>query len=290
MPDESAIVVIPGGVSKQNYRRLVAADMDAFTARFLRPDCNFFLTTRTESWRISIKETEIYPLCFFVAPQFNEIVVKTVDGAFSEVFDRLEPGFYALDLNNMRRMFMDDYDCLPSIFDIYMAGVFSCRIVVEHADLSRNSYRLKFRNSLGVFEIIELTGEVTVTPEYDDAEETTFKRFDSVTADYYTERERIERRRSITLETGVKRINELNFLMDMVSSEEVYLMDLATLPVKVIPSIEELTYQPHSYKPQNFKIKLTVAEGETNVMSDIVDGNDSKKPRVFSNQFSKQFD
>ena len=236
-----------------------------------------------------MKETELYPLYFLISQQIKQIdVVETVTGK-TLTFDRLGMGVSALDIDALRRRFMNDHRVIPNIFDVYMAGVFSCRVVVERSDISKERYRLKFRNSLGIFEIIELTGELSVSPEYEEAEEAIFKRLDSVTGDFYTERERVERRQAITVETGVKRPDEVRFIMDMIASEEVYLLDLTALPVKVIPSAEEFTYRPRPDAPEKFSIKLTIADAETNIMQDIIDGSEGRKPRVFSKQFSKQF-
>lgn len=286
---ERSFLAIPGGISKQNFRRFVNLGSDVFDSRFLNPKGNFFLTTRTAGWRIIVKETELYPLYFLIKQHQEQIdVVETVTGK-TLTFDRLGPGVSALDIDALRRRFMAEFRVIPNIFDVYMAGVFSCRIVVERSDISKERYRLKFRNSLGVFEIIELTGELSISPEYEEAEEATFKRLDSVTGDFYTERERVERRQSVIVETGVKRPDEVRFLMDMIASEEVYLLDLTPLPVKVIPSVEEFKYRPRPESPEKFSIKLAFADAETNIMQDIIDGSEGRKPRVFSKQFSKHF-
>lgn len=286
---ECEFIAIPGGISKQNFRRFVSLGTDVFDSRFINPKGNFFLTTRTAGWRVIMKETELYPLYFLISQHVKQIdVVETVTGK-TLTFDRLGMGVSALDIDALRRRFMNDHRVIPNIFDIYMAGVFSCRVVVERSDISKERYRLKFRNSLGIFEIIELTGELSVSPEYEEAEEAIFKRLDSVTGDFYTERERVERRQAITVETGVKRPDEVRFIMDMIASEEVYLLDLTALPVKVIPSAEEFTYRPRPDAPEKFSIKLTIADAETNIMQDIIDGSEGRKPRVFSKQFSKQF-
>lgn len=286
---EANFTVIPGGVSKQNYKRLLAVGQDAFTARFLNFKNNFFMTTRTAGWRIVLKETELFPLYFFVRQQDEQVeVVETVTRT-SLLFDRLYPGVYALDIDALRRRFVSESLVIPNVFDIYMAGVFSCRIVVERSDISKERYRLKFRNSLGVFEIIELTGELSISPDYSEAEEASFKRYDSITGSLYTDRERVERKQAVTVETGVKRPDEVRFLMDMIGSEEVYLLDLTPFPLKVIPSVEEFTYKPRPDAPEKFTLKLEISDTETNIMQEIIDGSEGRKPRVFSKQFSKQF-
>lgn len=286
---EANFTVIPGGISKQNYKRLLATAQDIFTARFLNVKNNFFLTTRTAGWRVIMKETELYPLYFFVSQEEEQVQVIETLTRSSLSFDRLWPGVYALDIDALRRRFMTQYGVIPNVFDIYMAGVFSCRIAVERSDISKERYRLKFRNSLGVFEIIELTGELSITPDYSEAEEASFKRYDSITGSLYTDRERVERKQSVTVETGVKRPDEVRFLMDMIGSEEVYLLDLTPFPLKVIPSVEEFTYKPRPDTPEKFTLKLEISDSETNIMQEIIDGSEGRKPRVFSKQFSKQF-
>lgn len=290
--DEWQCYVIAGGVSRQNFRRFHQLGTDAFEARFLNNANNFFLTTRTAGWRIVLKETELYPLYFISLEDFLYLtVVERTTGKTLYQDGNHEAGIFALDIDMMRKQFFDEYGVLANIFDVYKGDPpqYSCSIVVEKSDAARERYRLKFRNSLGVFEIIELTGELTITPDYTAADEARFSRYDAVTDDFTTDRERIARPQSLTIETGVMRPDNIRFLMDMIGSEEVYLLDLSELPVKVIPSIEELNYRPRPDTPQKFTVKLQVAEDETNIMQDIIDGSEGRKPRVFSKQFSKQF-
>lgn len=286
--DPVEFIAIPGGISKQNYRRFYNTGNDIFTARFFNPKGNYFLTTRTAGWRISMKETEVAPL-YFIFKTEQDITITEKVGNNSIEFGGYENGVYALDINALRQRFLDEYNVLSSQFDVYTDQVFSCRIVIERAETTRERYRLKFRNSLGVFEIVELVGELTLTPSYEEGEETTFQRYDVATDDFQTERERLPRTLSITAQTGPKRPEEIRFLMDMIASDEVYLLDLTDLPVKVIPSIEELQYRPRPEGPENFTVKLEMADREINIMQDIIDGTEGRKPRVFSKQFSEQF-
>ena len=286
--DPVEFIAFPGGISKQNYRRLYNTENDIFTARFFNPKGNYFLTTRTAGWRISMKETEVVPLYFtFKTGQCITIVEKVDDNSIS--FGEYGVGVYALDINALRLRFFNEYNILSSQFDVYTDNIFSCRIVIEHVESAYERYRLKFRNSFGVFEMIELVGELTLTPSYEEGEETTFQRYDIATDDFQTERERLPRTVSITAKTGPKRPEEVRFLMDMIASDEVYLLDLTNLPIKVIPSIDELQYSPRPEKPENFTVKLETADREINIMQDIIDGTESRKPRVFSKQFSEQF-
>lgn len=287
---ETKFFGVPGGISRQNFKRMAALKTDVFKSRFFNAKNNFFLTTRTASWRIVMKETELYPLYFFC----DHSVFQSISARESVSGTGLDFGVYGsvniLDVAQLRRKFYNESRVLPSVIDIYTDGRdFVCRIVVERADASKERYRLKFRNSLGVFEIIELTGELSITPDYSESEEASFKRYESITGSFYADRERVERKQSVTVETGVKRPDEVRFLMDMIGSEEVYLLDLASFPVKVIPSVENFTYRTRPETPEKFTLKLEIADSETNIMQEIIDGSEGRKPRVFSKQFSKQF-
>lgn len=290
--DEWECLIIAGGVSRQNYRRYARMKTDAFEARFLNNANNFFMTTRTAGWRIVMKETELYPLYFISLEKFLYMtVVERTTGKTLIQDGNFDSGIFALDIDALRKQFFDEYGVLSNSFDIYKGdpSQYSCSIVIERSAPARERYRLKFRNSLGVFEIIELAGELAITPDYAAADEARFSRYDAETDDFTADRERITRPQSLTIETGVMRADTVRFLMDMIGSEEVYLLDLSELPVKVIPSIEELKYKPRPETPQKFTVKLQMAEDETNIMQDIIDGTEGRKPRVFSKQFSKQF-
>ncbi len=281
--------VIPGGISHQNFRQLSILGKDIFQVRFFNHKSNFFLSTRTASWLIVMKETELYPLYFL--PENTGDLISIVERTGGNIYedDSFDRGVAVLDVVALRRYFAHNHNVLPSVFDVYYNSCYSCRIVVERSDCTRQRYRIKFRNSLGVFEIIELNGELSVTPDYSGAEDAVFKRYDSITGSFHSDRERVQRRQAVTVETGVKRPDEVRFLMDMIGSEEVYLLDLTPTPLKVIPSVENFSYRPRPESPEKFSIKLELSDSEINIMQDIIDGSDGMKPRIFSKQFSIQF-
>lgn len=283
-------IALPGGVSRQNFRRYRNADSDAFEARFLNPRGNFFLTTRTASWCVTIKETELYPLYFIMPEVADRIVVEERTFGTKLLLDRLEAGsIYALDIAALRMSFIREFGVMPSVFDIYMGGRYSCRIVVAQADTAKQRCRIKFRNSLGVFEILDFTGTISVTPEYPEAEETAYMRPDEVAGGFISCRDRMERKQSLTVTTGVMRADAVAHIMDLRGSDEVELLDWAPEPVKVIPSAENMTYGARPEVPESFTLKLEVADADTNILPDIANIDDSRKPSVFTNHFTEQF-
>lgn len=285
---ETQFIAIPGGVSRQNYRMLQSSDNDIFSARFLNPYGNFFFTTRTPSWKIIMKESELVPL-YFIVCQKGLTSLSIWSEGYKETFGDIETGVYVLDVKALRRYFVEKYDFIPATFDIYRDTVFASRIVIARSELSRERYRIKFRNSLGVFEIIELCGRLSISPEFADQEDATFQKYDSLTGDFTSNRDRVACRQSVTLDTGVMSPDDVLFMLDMIGSEEVYLLDMTDSSIRVIPSIDTVTYFIPTDKPQKFNIKLTMVENEQHIMPDIFDANAARKPRVFSSQFSESF-
>lgn len=285
------VIAIPGGIPHQNFKILTENGGDPFTARFLNRKGNYFLTTRTVSWRIVIPETELYPLYFIADKELDSgIAVRSIDG--NEVWSSgaLSAGLYALDLEAVRRRAFDDCDLLLSIFDIYTQGAFSCRIVISLSQPAKERYRLKFRNSLGVFEVIEIVGSLSWMPEFgSEDDDPGFDRRDSNSCAFSAMRPRIERRQSVTIDGIIKKRSELSFLMDMLASDEVYLLDSAARPVRVIPSIDEFQYRHRAAAPEPFSIKLTVSERDINIIDEMSNATDGIKPRVFSSQFNDKF-
>ncbi|MCM1450682.1 MAG: hypothetical protein NC102_00265 [Clostridium sp.] len=264
---EWEFLALPGGISRQAFREFSAGNTDVFAKRFLSLSCNFFLTVRSASSLMSIKETELCPLYFLVNRERDFLAVKASVGG-SIVFSNLQPGVYALDLNELRRRFVEEHDVLPSVFSVYKGvDTLACRIVIEKAEASKERYVVKFRNSLGVFEAIEMVGALWENPEFEEG--AVFSRADSVAGGFVRGRERIEMARSLSLSTGFKNPSEAMLLMDMVASEEAYLLGWRDWPVKVIPSMEDASVRARPDVPQSFVVKLDIADSDSNILHGI---------------------
>ena len=95
-------------------------------------------------------------------------------------------------------------------------------------------------------------------------------------------------RKAVTIKTGFKRPQEIRFLLDLLSSDDVYLSGYGREEIKVIPSAEEFSYRVRPDAPQNVTLKLTFADKESNWTGEITESA-YRKPRVHSKEFSKQF-
>ena len=285
--DNLSFTAWKGGISKKEFKRLRNMGTDIFSLKFLNESCNFFFTTRSNDWRITMRETELYPLCF-IYPGHELKITELLTGQSLAV-----PGtagnFYALNLEAVRLKFFTDYGVLANLFDVYSGDTFALRIGIEQSSTVRERYRLRFLNSYGVYEVFSLEGEASVTPGMDEDEDAVFRRYDEITDDYYSDRIRTEIQEAVTIKTGFKRPQEIRFLLDLLSSDDVYLSGYGREEIKVIPSAEEFSYRVRPDAPQNVTLKLTFADKESNWTGEITESA-YRKPRVHSKEFSKQFD
>ena len=284
--DNLSFTAWKGGISKKEFRRLRNMGTDIFSLKFLNESCNFFFTTRSNDWRITMRETELYPLCF-IYPGHELKITELLTGQSLAV-----PGttgsLYALNLEAVRLKFFTDYGVLANLFDVYSGDTFALRIGIEQSPTVREHYRLRFLNSYGTYEVFSLEGEASVTPGMDEDEDAVFRRYDEITDDYYSDRIRTEIQEAVTIKTGFKRPQEIRFLLDLLSSDDVYLAGYGQEEIKVIPSAEEFSYRVRPDAPQNVTLKLTFAEKESNWTGEITESG-YRKPGVHSKEFSKQF-
>ena len=284
--DNLSFTAWKGGISKKEFRRLRNMGTDIFSLKFLNESCNFFFTTRSNDWRITMRETELYPLCF-IYPGHELKITELLTGQSLAV-----PGttgsLYALNLEAVRLKFFTDYGVLANLFDVYSGDTFALRIGIEQSPTVREHYRLRFLNSYGTYEVFSLEGEASVTPGMDEDEDAVFRRYDEITDDYYSDRIRTEIQEAVTIKTGFKRPQEIRFLLDLLSSDDVYLSGYGQEEIKVIPSAEEFSYRVRPDVPQNVTLKLTFVEKESSWTGEITESG-YRKPRVHSKEFSKQF-
>lgn len=287
---QTSFMVIPGGVSRQNWRLLYNRNSDIFRSRFLNYSSNFFLTTRSNSWRIVLKETELYPLYFLrIGNECSAITAKCLLTGDEVTVDLTQDGVYALNLDLLRRRFVEDYNVLPSVFDIYCAGTFACRIVVENTEPALERYSLKFRNSYGVFEVLDIVGELSYSSGNESDEDTEFYEYDGIVDDFTRSRYRLQNTKSATIDNFYLRNRDIPSFLDMLSSDDVYLIEDEQTSVKVFPSSDSFTYRSYQNIPQKYNLKLEFADKDSNVTQDICSPLDSSKHDIFSSQFDDKF-
>lgn len=287
--NECEFIALPGGISRQAFKRQINRGIDILNHRFLNPKCNFFFTTRTSGWLIPIKETELTPL-FFIIPNDNT-EIKIVERCSNQewIKSNLRYGLYAIDINRLRFDFFDEWNVFASVLDVYVNNQYSCRIVIEETKAVVEHCLLKFRNSLAVFEKIDLIGSVKATQNFNsDGETDTYDRFDRATYAYSKKRKNVEVSHSLNISTTIDRNSDLNLLIDMLASKEVYLNVNGSWK-EVIPSTEDFTYDGRITGPVKLTINLEYAETDDLVTDEYAVDAPMSRPRIFTKQFSKHF-
>ena len=78
-------------------------------------------------------------------------------------------------------------------------------------------------------------------------------------------------------------------LQDILGSEEIYLMDALDTPLRVNVTADDLSYGAQYEEPKKITLQMLVTDGELYAGDYIKGVDDSKRPRVHTNEFTKQF-
>lgn len=288
------LVAWKGGIKKADYRYLRNNNTDIFTAKFRNYSGNFFFTTRTYGWTISIKETELEPLAFIMPlitgeEQGHINVKEAVTGRTVQIAGA--PGaLMALNLEAVRKHFFVQYGVLANLFNImdpYHPTKTACKIAIEEAPGAQERCAVRFLNSFGVYERIDLVGKATIQMDGNQDEESIYQSYDDATDSFTKKRTRVQIGRTYRIETGTKRGDELTFIQDMLASDSVYLV-LPDQEIKVIPSFEQSSRAYIQKEPESMNITFKPVEDDSN-MSPKRTKYGTSRPRIFTSVFSEQF-
>ena len=257
-----------GGISKFNYQFLKSKGTDIFEYRFRNPERQFLFTTRTNSNYLVLRETELYPFVF-IHPE-GEISITSPNGKRMTFESRAKDTVCSFDVDLLRRAYFEECHELVSFFAVMVdkKNVFNIAIVPN--TISEESYLLKFRNSVGAYELIEVTGNGYDVQKF--SEEDVWEASNSVEI-YEEHRSRVASRKTMTVETGYKTQEELSFITDLIRSDDVYLIDTSD-PLKreyrCLITPEELTIPKRITTPLSVKLDLRMVMEEMYQSPDIV--------------------
>lgn len=214
------VKVFRGGISNKAISKLAVANRNMFTYRLDNPIYNPLFTTRTNSHHIALRETELYPMVF-IHPG-TPVSFVTINGRIITQAAQMAGTICSIDFETVRQMFATLYGELPAYIVVQFGQEFSFDLTIKPAQISEERCQLLFRNSLGAFEVMEVTGKSYDTPEF--SEENLWNTLNS--DDYFEEnRDRLTVRQKIEAETGFKLPDELNFIRDLIASDTIYCID-----------------------------------------------------------------
>lgn len=286
--ESASFIAVPGGISVQNMKKFNRTATDIFAGRFFA-EGNFFLSTRTAGWKISMRESELWPLTFIRDSQRGAITI--VDRLSSNTINIGDPGkgVYSLSIGAVRRKFFDEFNVLPSVFDVYQDSKFCCRIEIEADEPAVERYLVGFTNSLGAFDFVSLDGKMIRKLEPVEDENSTYDSIDCETGSYIRRRLKQTVRQVYELTTGPQRPDRIGLILDMLSNDGVTMDPGTGGAVAVIPTCEELQFACSPTEPSQFTIRFERVWLDSRFTPDIDDTGSSRKPNVFTNKFSDRF-
>jgi len=206
-------IAFQGGIPNSSFRTLYENEMDIFKYRLASFSEQFLFTTRTNGKEIKVKETELFPFIFISLGM--SIVFQSETG--DQIASPAQPAgsICAMDIKKVLSQMPEG----TKQIDIMINGKSSFSFKILPGKLSEERYLLKFKNSLGAFEILEVTGRAMHAPEFSD--ESLWETINDL--NFYEERrERVKSKGIIEVETGYKERREFPFILDLIKSDEIY--------------------------------------------------------------------
>lgn len=248
---EYKIKAIDGGISNDALIELQDFGDDMFSYRLRHAERSLLFTTRTNSPNISLRESELFPFVF-LHPGKPISFLSSGNNTITQA--SLPEGTPCLmDLSYVRRMFLNLYDELPAFITIQIDGADSSYITITRSAWSEDMCWLVFKNSLGGYECMEITGKGYYTPAL--SEENSYQQYNNMGM-FSLRRERVEIQNTISIQTGYKSQDELNFLMDLIASNRCYLLYPDKRVVECIPSAESPKFAMRVTEPTSMELKL----------------------------------
>lgn len=269
-----------GGMSRSVIRSL--RQSNPFTARFLSTTGNIFFSLRERGGMLLMRETEITPLLFIYPSGTLSVVSNSKTVSLSGTAGSL----YGLNIEHIRRSLYDSYGFIANTFTLKLGSSNVIDIVITPATLSREHYYLRYLNSLGAYDILDLTG--SAMKEQDDSDESSHTVFDSTVDGYVLERDRLMSRLSLKLDSGLLSEDRLILFQDMLSSSDVTLLGYHGQDIKVIPSADSMDYLHSSLSAQSIGLTLRFADEDSHFSTDDVD-EELGSGSLHSSEFTSQF-
>ncbi|MGL4853196.1 MAG: hypothetical protein ACRC3Z_11230 [Phocaeicola sp.] len=273
-----SIQLHPGGISKKYLRKLADANSNIFTHKLLNSAGNFLKTTRSSEFIITMRETELLPIQFI----YPDSPLFITAGGVTTPLLGTTGSEYALNLHALRLQLWEAHNIFCTQFDIHTATISSCTILITTGTLSRELYILEFVNSWGAYERLEVTGEASVTKS---KKSNTFSQYDRIVDDYVSTTDRLLQSEKFEVSSGYKSYDELSFILDMLSSDNITMIDQDGRKIKVLVSAEKFTTKLNPDKPQSIKLIIEPAEDEKYQTSSFVLGD----TRIHTEQFNEVF-
>ena len=287
--ESSPIRFISGKIPTALYRALELDGKDIFTERFLNPEANFIMTTRTTGSMVEIPETELMPLAVLM-PGGKSITIEAGGRKFRSA--SLEAGIYWIDLGKIREMLFWSNMGLSQIISLFKVGYSdsnsSVSVLITYCEPAMEIIKIRYRNSFGISELLALDGYLTVTPEpFSKAGE--YLIHQPISDDFAYGKDPEQPRLTLTLNTGMVAPKDIPRLLEVIYSQEVEIISpVDDSAIKVLPSMEDFSFPLRPEEPQVFEIKMKVCADDLSLLGALTP-DDSDPWRIFSREHNDKF-
>lgn len=242
---------IDGGVSDDAMLELNETNDTMFSYRLMNAERSLLFTTRTNSPNLSLRESELFPFVF-LHPGKAITFLSSSGNALAE--KALPAGTPCLiDLAYVRKTFLEVHNELPAYIEIQVDGADSTYVTITKSEFSENLCWIVFKNSLGGYECIEITGKTTYTPEL--GESNSHQKYGD-SGIFTRGRSRLTKQDIITVNSGYKNQQELDHMMDMLTTDKAYLVYPNKRIIEVIPVAENPKYDTRITTSTSIEFKL----------------------------------
>ena len=268
-----------GGISNQAFRKLEENGYDIFTYRLSSLFDQFLFTTRTNGKEIRIKETELYPFVF--RHPGNAIVFQSESGTQITIPAQVVGTFCVMNIQSV----LAQMPAGTKRIEIWINGEYVFHFTILPGKLSEERYLLKFRNSLGAFEVLEVTGKAMHAPEF--AEENLWQTLTDF--NFYEERRsRVKSKGIIEVETGYKERSEFPFILDLIQSDEIYFIYSDGDSFRCHVKAESAQFRHLMTEPTSINLKIRAVTDEE-FTTPKIDFTDDIFNRIFDESFDETF-
>jgi len=241
-------IALHGGISNHAFKELEEKGYNIFNYRLASAFNQFLFINRTNGKEIRIKESELYPF-IFIHPG-NPIVFKSESG--NQVATQAQASGTVCAMN-LRQVLLQMPAGTKRI-DVFQNDQYVFHFTILPGKLSEEKYLIRFRNSLGAFEVLEVTGRALHNPEFSDENLwQTFTEFDF----YEDRRSRVKSKAVIEVETGYKERGEFPFILDLIQSDEIFFIYPEGDSFRCHVKADSAQFRHLMTEPTSVKLKIT---------------------------------
>lgn len=244
-------VAFKGGVNNDTLAVMGKEGYDIFSYRLGSHFEQFLFTTRTHSKIVKLRESELYPFVF-IHPGID-ISFKSESGEIT-VPAQAEDTICVMDVEAIRLNYFYQFSETPDNIEVWTAGEKSFTIQILPSHISEERYKVKFKNSFGAYEVIEVVGTANHEPQLSEPDI-----YQSLTefGFYSDRRDRLSIQDIIKVETGYKSKEEILFIRDMVCSEETYFIYPDGSYYRCNISVDNMAYREKRVTPESIPLIIT---------------------------------